>query len=282
MEGRSGCAMEIIQNGHHAFIRKYSSKLSYNARLVKQAKKQQHFFENNRQQYFQTPPVHTIFPGNDNELAWFEMDFAFAEKYSDHLEKLSIEEVHRLFDTFINYFEHLLAACTVTHADQSLIYKKISELGERIPDNAHVEPAYTRSMIGWLEQHIPAGKIPLGPCHGDFTLSNMLFAKNTIYLVDFLDSFIESPVIDIVKLRQDTTYRWSVMLEKDLPQHRVNKLTQILDHIDSRLDRYCNTNPYIQPWYSYLQVFNLLRILPYLHNREETCFVQHCLTNLLN
>ena len=48
--------------------------------------------------------------------------------------------------------------------------------------------------------------IPVGTCHGDLTFSNILFNGNNYYLIDFLDSFIESPLLDIVKLRQDTAW----------------------------------------------------------------------------
>ncbi len=34
-------------------------------------------------------------------------------------------------------------------------------------------------------------------------------------MIDFLDSFIETPLMDIVKLRQDTKYNWSYLLVND-------------------------------------------------------------------
>ena len=43
-------------------------------------------------------------------------------------------------------------------------------------------------------------EIPMGKCHGDLTFSNILFNGNNYYLIDFLDSFIESPLLDLVKI----------------------------------------------------------------------------------
>ncbi len=54
--------------------------------------------------------------------------------------------------------------------------------------------------------------MPVGICHGDLTFSNMLFNGNNYYLIDFLDSFVESPLLDIVKLRQDSAYLWSQLM----------------------------------------------------------------------
>lgn len=61
--------------------------------------------------------------------------------------------------------------------------------------------------------------IPLGKCHGDLTLSNLLvqerFARDsepTIVVIDFLDSFIESPLADLAKMAQDLLYGWTLRL----------------------------------------------------------------------
>lgn len=280
MEGRSGCALEIIQGDHQSLIRKYSSRVEYNARLVKQAEKQQAFYDNDVQDEFHTPQVLQVFPGNDKELSWFEMNFVFAEKYSDYLEHASVHSIDQLCDTFIQYFSHLFAASSVKPVELQPVMQKADELEKALISNAHADMPYLKKVLHWLRTAVPSGEIPYGTCHGDFTFSNMLFAKERIYLVDFLDSFIESPIIDIVKLRQDTAFRWSVMLEKQMPQHRVNKLTQIFDHIDRRLAAFCQSDQRVNTWYEYLQVFNLLRILPYLHNQEETLFVQHCLQQI--
>lgn len=56
---------------------------------------------------------------------------------------------------------------------------------------------------------------PLGNCHGDFTLSNMVVTHNlSIYLIDYLTTFFESPLQDAVKLLQDFKYGWSFRFEQ--------------------------------------------------------------------
>ena len=53
-------------------------------------------------------------------------------------------------------------------------------------------------------------KLPVGPCHGDLTLSNIIISTSgSLNLIDFLDTFINSPLWDIVKLYQDLKYGWS-------------------------------------------------------------------------
>ena len=50
-----------------------------------------------------------------------------------------------------------------------------------------------------------------GKCHGDLTLSNIIINNNLkkIILIDFLETFNESPLQDICKLIQDLRLYWS-------------------------------------------------------------------------
>ena len=51
---------------------------------------------------------------------------------------------------------------------------------------------------------------PLGPCHGDLTLSNIIVDPlSGITLIDFLQTFLETPLQDVAKLKQDFVYGWS-------------------------------------------------------------------------
>jgi len=51
---------------------------------------------------------------------------------------------------------------------------------------------------------------PLGPCHGDLTLSNVILNPvDGITVIDFLDTFLETPLQDVAKLKQDFIYGWS-------------------------------------------------------------------------
>lgn len=51
---------------------------------------------------------------------------------------------------------------------------------------------------------------PLGNCHGDLTLSNVIVNQlSGITLIDFLDTYLETPLQDVAKLMQDYVYGWS-------------------------------------------------------------------------
>jgi hypothetical protein len=51
---------------------------------------------------------------------------------------------------------------------------------------------------------------PIGRCHGDLTLSNVILDPvSGITLIDFLATYLETPLQDVAKLKQDYVYGWS-------------------------------------------------------------------------
>jgi tRNA A-37 threonylcarbamoyl transferase component Bud32 len=51
---------------------------------------------------------------------------------------------------------------------------------------------------------------PIGRCHGDLTLSNVILDPvSGVILIDFLETFLETPLQDVAKLKQDFLYGWS-------------------------------------------------------------------------
>lgn len=55
---------------------------------------------------------------------------------------------------------------------------------------------------------------PIGSCHGDLTLSNVILDPVAgVTLIDFLDTYLETPLQDVAKLKQDFVYGWSFRKE---------------------------------------------------------------------
>lgn len=123
--------------------------------------------------------------------------------------------------------------------------------------------------------------LPIGVCHGDLTFSNILFNGNNYYLIDFLDSFIETPLQDIVKIRQDTAYRWSQLMYTK--RYDAVRLGIICDKIDHEIDLYfSNKYQWYTDHYRTVQLMNILRILPYAHEEKVVCYLKNILNSLLH
>lgn len=276
LSGRSGCKLELEESQGRVLVKKYSNSLEYNSRLIKQAEKQAVYFGNAKSKEFNTPRILATYPGNNEELAWVKMEYVFGEKYSDYLEKISVPDLKLLGIKFQDYFQKSLDGGEFGRTPYEAINDKLSSLQEKFAGRDAFNEEVLEKTFSYLSLP-PSDTILLGSCHGDFTLSNIVFQTDRIFLIDFLDSFIESPVQDIVKFRQDTLYFWSIMLEKDLPLYRINKLKQVLKFLDSVAKEVLQNNPGAEAWYAYLQTFNLLRILPYLKEEKEIRFVENSL-----
>lgn len=282
MEGRSGCKLEVVKDGSRVIIKKYSSSIEYNKRLLKQARKQEAFYNNLPENYiFSTARVIETY-STENSLAWFSMPYLFSEKYSTYFEQASIVDLKKVLHHIIDYFNLNIKNSIPGKIDDRIIASKIEELKLKVGENiSTTNKDYFYYTLEYLKTNIPGTALPTGTCHGDFTFSNILFGDNKIYLLDFLDSFIESPLIDIVKIRQDTCFKWSIMLEKEMPPHQKNKLIQTFNYLDREIAAFCNKYQGMGEWYNYLQIFNLLRIVPYLNNSEEIFFIEKSLRQLL-
>lgn len=284
MQGRSGCKLQVFMgNDTGAFVRKYSSSLAYNERLIKQAQKQKYFARQNAEIAFKAPAIYDIWDTANAEadLNWFDMEFISGEKYSDIFERITIPEVERMIKAFEGYFEYSIKQSVYQAPNAAVISDKVASLHKILGQQYHLDNVLVNETLEFLAKQIPQEPLPLGFCHGDFTLSNVLYiSPDSMYLLDFLDSFIESPLIDMVKLRQDSKFRWSLMLEgADLGQHKINKTAQLLRYFDQRMNEYFLRYPFYAAWYKYMEKFNLMRILPYVSETHEIAFVQDCLRN---
>ena len=103
-------------------------------------------------------------------------------------------------------------------------------------------------------------ELPLGPCHGDLTLSNIIVSPTgSLNLIDFLPSFIETPIWDIVKIYQDLKYGWSYRNLKG-PRNASAKLF-FQSCIPNQLSIY---NKVWRHEILLLNALNLSRLIPYI------------------
>ncbi len=284
LEGRSGCPIKIVEKGGLIYVNKGSASLSYNERLKKQALKQNDFkaiYPENSS--LRAPEVYSVGVAQDG-LAFFEMEYARGEKFSDFFPGLSLPQLDTVVEIFIKHFQSAMESASWLDLPVKITKLKAEEVQQKVMPMTHYAEDLKNTLFGYLLDKKPEASLPQSFCHGDFTFSNMLFKENgQIYVFDFLDSFIESPLIDLVKLRQDTKFLWSVLIDENLENHKIIKVIQILKYMDARLAIFLGElNPGIQQWYAYLEVFNLARIMPYAQKQSDIQFLNKNLTQLLN
>lgn len=131
--------------------------------------------------------------------------------------------------------------------------------------------------------------LPVGMCHGDLTLSNILIAHKDdddlsslapepvacaavsssetytkIVLIDFLDSFIESPLADMAKLCQDLKFAWTIRVshQQTATLDTVHFFT-VLSYLHRAMEERFQAYAWYREYLSLMLIINQLRVLQY-------------------
>jgi len=249
--GGSSC---ILERKDGDVIRKISSTKDYNDRLKEQMFKQMEFLSVNKSINVDAPLILNSGVIEDSGLFFFDMEYIRGNIFVEHMPFLSTIEVHRIGRTFCEYFDDLILRSKLYKSDEleSAVGDKLEELKK---NSDHVE------FIEYLQKQ-EVGPIMKSKCHGDLTFSNMIFFGKKIYLIDFLDSFVDSFLIDFVKLKQDLYYRWSFYLS-GIPSYYVLRVKQVFYYLWSVLQGmykdFIDTHSF-----RLLESINFLRIEPYV------------------
>ena len=273
--GRSGCEIQLIKD-KNSFIRKISPSNDYNVRLKSQYLKQNEF----KFKSFKIPKIYDK-GVNSKGLFFFDMEYVHGYNVCDFFSFISPKDVSEVYLKLENFLEFNFKSSKYCYVE-SLVKKKVNDLHSILKSNLNYSESLKKKILNYLKNNIPNSKIPVGYCHGDLTFSNVLFKDNKeIYLIDFLDSFIDSPIIDLVKIRQDTRFFWTLLINTHLPEYKILRLKQIFNYLDMRLQNFVNSHEEIKLWYNYLEILNLVRIMPYVTKKSEIRFLKIKLNKLL-
>lgn len=256
LNGLSGCKLELIDNN---VVRKYSSSVSYNQRLYYQINKQK-LFSNFTFKNIDTPKVLDI---KVDEIYSFDMEYVSGSSYYEYFSSSNLDDVQFILDSLFGYFDSLILSQKFYKPKvcKKRILDKINSL-ENIT-NYPKDLLFLKTLVEQTELYLPQTF-----CHGDLTFSNIIFHKNRIYFIDFLDCFIDSFLIDLVKLKQDLFYHWSLK-ERQIGNIRIYQIYSFLwEKIEKRYSKYINTIEF-----DILDFLNSLRIDPYLTEERQRIII---------
>jgi len=266
LKGYSGCQIELIEDSTaRYFVRKTSSSEIYNLRLDLQIKKQMNF----RKSGFRVPEIiNTGF--NEKNLKYFDMEYVPGLKFSEHMNSsLTKRDSVQL----IELLEQLQATEHKTISKEKIEmklfdYKKIERTDLPIILAVDFLEKYDWNTVNPTE------------CHGDLTLENMIVNERGIHLVDFQDVAVDSSSQDIAKLLLDLEWNWSTRFtidESTLIRNYGNRI-YLRRNLESGL------RLMKRPEYSYeivvFQLFNILRMLPYVKDYQSDKLVTNMFTSI--
>lgn len=265
--GYSNFKIEICNYDENYIIEK-SSILSEKYRLNLQILKQKKFYENNILENIKIPKIISTINKGDKFICRMEY-IKNSDNFIDFLNRNNFIKIKILANKLIFIIESLINKCNYQFIKKNTINNKIKDIELNLKNNIYTNKLNIRFILDIISNKIDYFcniKIPIGISHGDLTLSNILIGYNNfdLYLIDFLDSFIETPLFDIIKIRQDTYYYWSLNLYKY--KYDKNKIIILLNEIDKIINNYFKKYEWYTKLYKYFQIINLLRVLQYSKN----------------
>ena len=209
----------------------------------------------------------------------FEMPFYSGLSGSEIVLNGSIDDLEFLFAVISEEIERSSSQAQRQQIDKSVLRDKIAT----VLKNTQKLPPIFGPLFGTNIAH--AGELvirkiellsdyPESRCHGDLTLGNMIFQKsqNRVVLIDFLEVYLNSYLIDIAKIEQDLRYGWSVrhggrlnkirneiIAEKYLP-----KFKSLVRAEDADL-------------YEVIADLNVMRIAPYCNDKVTANWISNVL-----
>lgn len=244
--GLSGCKLELIDD---RVLRKHSSSVDYNSRLSLQVDKQV-LFSLRILKNIDTPKIYNI------QTGYFDMEYIPGHSFFEFFSTASINDVEFVIDTLCQYFDSLIPNYRSISVEKNII-EKIDTLKDKT--------CYL-NYLNYIENLVFKNNVcvPKTFCHGDLTFNNIIFHKNRLFFIDFLDCYIDSFISDLVKLKQDLYHLWSIKTQNI----QSNRLEQIYKHIWNQLhhkySEFIDTDEF-----DILDAMNSLRIEPYLTSSHQ-------------
>jgi hypothetical protein len=267
-KGLSGCQIYLEDN----LIKKISKDSNYNKRLEKQMLKQLDFSKF-KLTGIKVPRI--LESGYQDAVFYFLMEYIPGMSPLDLFSSCNTKDVENFIYSITNYL-NLIFSSTQKYTRKEFYNMITDKLNSLMLDSNHKEFIfYLISQCELLEDHL----FIKSSCHGDLTLSNMIYFDNNIYLIDFLDSFINSPLIDLVKLKQDLYYDWSLNLMECMNPHDKKRITQITkfiwEKIETQFSKYTKSK-----LFCILESINFLRIEPYIKDNVKSNYLDKIIKSL--
>lgn len=281
IQGHSGCDIVIVHEDNDLFIHKSTHDPGYVPRLVNQANKQI-AASTIEYQNIRVPKIFDVVKSADS--ATIKMEYIYSRNYIEHFEQAGFEQIKYLIGALKYFIDLEIGKSSMQTVPSNILTDKMADVARKVEKNAHLkDDAEAQELVrrsSKVMDSVGDMVLPVGMCHGDLTFSNILFNGNNYYLIDFLDSFIESPLLDIVKIRQDTAYLWSTLMYNK-PFDKV-RLSIISEKIDTAIDEYFTEKySWYRTYYMPLQLMNFLRILQYGHDDKVIAYLKRVISSQL-
>ena len=249
LNGHSGCVLTLKERNGKYCVEKKSSRYEYNGRLKKQCMKQCHFSSD----VFRSVAV--LDYGYDRDgFFYFEMEYIPGITLAEYMRDISLYEIEALAEKL---FSGINASAPYDACARIVFKNKVDEVSECIRRQGLGIDEVIDMLKGYEWPYMIHSD-----CHGDFTLENMMVYQDQIFLLDFLDSFYDSWIIDFAKVMQDVDIFWHYRGEQYINNNLYIRLLILKESLIGKILCLPNGRELMESVY-YTLLLNVLRIFPY-------------------
>ena len=276
VKGHSGCHVDVVREDGKLLVYKSTYDKGYIDRLYLQGKKQKEAAKIGLQ-HIRVPQVYEI--NRDDTSVLIKMEYVYSKSFVGYFEYAGFEQISYFIKALCLFIDYEVANSTMQVVSSDILKEKFADVKKKTVSNVALKD--DEEVLDILERSSAYFEnaqdmiLPIGKCHGDLTFSNILFNGNNYYLIDFLDSFVESPLLDIVKIRQDSSYLWSQLMYSG--ECDSIRLKIVADKIDREIVRFASK----YEWFSHYKLFQLMNFLRILQYAKEPRVINY-LKNVLN
>jgi tRNA A-37 threonylcarbamoyl transferase component Bud32 len=278
LHGKSGCNIEILNQNFNYVLRKTSKNIDENNRHIKRINKQIEFYHKKQTLNIKTPEVFNLYNGSDTKLSYVDMQYIQGKDSLSFLRTASHSEINNFIIQLFSYLDNSLE----TFSENVSIFKN-NEFENSILDKVkQIDTTlnFPRKEIIMKKLYtLPSDLFLRGSCHGDLTFANMIHTAGKIYIFDFLDMFVDSPIFELISIRQDTYHLWSCFIYNDYNCRTTELLTYIDNELKNRYESFIKNK-----WYDYFSLMNyvrMYRMYDMCHPNKELNFIYNCITEYL-
>ncbi|MDC0161638.1 hypothetical protein OAI94_00325 [bacterium] len=280
-QSNSGAEISITKIKNEIVLNKkvYFAKKNEKIRILEQLNKQNLWHNDGLvRPFFSVPVKHEIF----NKFISMNMPFIYGYSGSDILTFNSYRQSNNLAKNLIkliSFFKNKKSK--FKFIDNQKIIQKINIVENKSNKNFKIYFKKLKKKFHYIPDNLETTF-----CHGDLTLSNMIFTNNKknnfkfninrnleIYLVDWLDSSFETYFLDLAKLKQDLFYGWS---SRNLNTNQIISNSITGKFVWSLIEEKFINNKNIKIFNFFMNLC-ILRILPYTKSYKDFIWLKKVL-----
>jgi tRNA A-37 threonylcarbamoyl transferase component Bud32 len=266
--GQSGASLSLIQSstGGSVIIKRDSANA---LRLIKQYEKQILVAES-FSPFISVPKILSDFSDSS-----FAMEFIHGQTLGEFLETSTRDELTSVSDQINGYLgSNKEPSSEVIDIDP--IVEKILAIKSSL-SNSVFNPIFIE-LADILRNRISEVNTVTGLNHGDFSFENLLVEKFThkVFAIDFLDSPVETRLIDYGRFWLDVNFGWWANWGKESTRYSLNR-----DYIGSSLTKALEAQNIPRFDVEFFCGIAILRITPYTKNPKRIAFLQHAARQLV-